>query len=135
MLCFKDSGEEGTKELSLELPRENFMANMIKQPKPIEYYDANIEDEKRQRIELEIGITVKLVERASVNRSNAGSLPNSLPGSPRKVLAKQGSASPRKVGSLLSASPKKVGDLNPNKQVSLPAKQPSSDKELSLHSC
>ena len=115
MLCFKDSGEEGTKELSLELPRENLMANMIKQPKPLEYYDTNIEDEKRQRIDLEIGISVKLVERASINRGNAGSLPGSLPGSPRKAIAKQGSASPRKVGSLLSASPKKVGVLNPNK--------------------
>ena len=30
LLCFKDSGEEGTKELLLDLPRENYMANMIR---------------------------------------------------------------------------------------------------------
>ena len=45
------------------MPRENYLDNMTKAKTIFDHYDANVEDEKKERIYLEIGIEVKIAQK------------------------------------------------------------------------
>jgi hypothetical protein len=56
-LNFEGNGESGTKEFEIGVARENYLENMMKKIQ-LSNYEENIEDKKKDRLSLEIGIEV-----------------------------------------------------------------------------
>jgi hypothetical protein len=75
MLCFKENGQDGNKEIEIGLPKEAYLEHMTKELLPPDHYDANVEDEKKERVFFEIGIEVKVEKVVKVRKKRGVDVP------------------------------------------------------------